>query len=223
MSRRRLLNTQVTNPFRNYLTPDKFPGQLRNTATVTLGSLLVPYPQYGAITQTNTNGKKLNTQTIELRAQRPFSNGFSVLVAYAWNHETVQQWFDDIANYKVLQTNGEEGWEWRPTDTPVHRLTTAFTWQIPVGKGQAVGTDWNTAARCGARQLAVHRFGPLLFGPAGVLQHQLRRDRRPDAEQSDARQVVRHQQVRGAGHLHAAQQPLLLQGAERAHARRLPT
>ena len=23
----------------------------------------------------------------------------------------VQQWFDDIANYKVLQTNGEDGWE----------------------------------------------------------------------------------------------------------------
>ena len=39
-----LLNTQVANPFRNYLTPDKFPGQLRNTATVSLGSLLVPYP-----------------------------------------------------------------------------------------------------------------------------------------------------------------------------------
>ncbi len=53
------LNTQVANPFRNYLTPDKFPGQLRNTATVTLGSLLVPYPQYGAITQTNTNGRNL--------------------------------------------------------------------------------------------------------------------------------------------------------------------
>ena len=135
----------MTNPFRNYLTPDKFPGQLRNTATVTLGSLLVPYPQYGKITQTNTNGKKLNTQTVELRAQRPFNNGFSVLVAYAWNHERVQQRFDDIANYQVLQTNGEEGWEWRPTDTPVHRLTTAFTWQIPVGRGQAVGTDWNAA------------------------------------------------------------------------------
>ena len=42
-----VLNTQVTNPFRNYLTPEKFPGQSRNTATVTLGSLLVPYPQYG--------------------------------------------------------------------------------------------------------------------------------------------------------------------------------
>ena len=140
-----VINTQVANPFRNYLTVDKFPGQNRNAATVALSSLLVPYPQYGAITQTNTNGKKLNTQTIELKGQRPFHNGFSVLVAYAWNHERVQQWFDDRANYQVLKTNGESGWEWRPTDTPVHRLTSALTWQLPVGKGHAVGTDWNTA------------------------------------------------------------------------------
>ena len=51
------LNIQVANPFRNYLTADKFPGQARNTATVALGTLLVPYPQYGNITQTNTNGR----------------------------------------------------------------------------------------------------------------------------------------------------------------------
>ncbi|MEO8682783.1 MAG: hypothetical protein ABI665_27290, partial [Vicinamibacterales bacterium] len=140
-----LINTQVANPFRNYLTVDKFPGQQRNSATVPLSALLVPYPQYGTITQTNTNGKKLNTQTIELRGQRPFRKGFSVLVAYAYNRERIQQWFDDIANYKVLRSGGEDGWEWRPTDTPVNRLTSAFSWQLPVGKGQAVGTDWNTA------------------------------------------------------------------------------
>ena len=110
---------QVPNPFRNYLTPDKFPGQLRNTATVTLGSLLVPYPQYGAITQTNTNGKTPQHADLRTALQRPFNNGFSVLVAYAWTDERIQQWFDDLANYQVLKTNGEEGWEWRPTDTPV--------------------------------------------------------------------------------------------------------
>ena len=60
-----VLNTQVTNPFRNYLTPDKFPGQLRSPATVSLGSLLVPYPQYGAITQTNTDGRLMRTHTFE--------------------------------------------------------------------------------------------------------------------------------------------------------------
>jgi hypothetical protein len=139
------LNATVNNPFFGYLTPDKFPGALRNNRTVTLASLLVPYPQYGTITQTNTDGKKLNTQTLELRGQRPFHNGFSVLVAYAYNHERIQQWFDDIANYRVLTSGGEQGWEWRPTDTPAHRLTTALTWLIPVGRGRAIGTDWNAA------------------------------------------------------------------------------
>jgi hypothetical protein len=87
-----LLNTQVTNPFRNYLTVDKFPGQLRNSATVALSSLLVPYPQYGAITQTNTNGRSSTPTRSSCARSAPFRNGFSVLVAYAWNHEKVQQW-----------------------------------------------------------------------------------------------------------------------------------
>ncbi len=134
-----LLNTQVTNPFRNYLTPDKFPGQLRSPATVTLGSLLVPYPQYGAITQTNTDGKLMRTHTLEVRAQRPFLKGASFLVGYAWNHERVQQWFDDLAQYRVLTSDGQDGWEWRPTDSPTHRVTGAVTVQIPIGRDQRTG------------------------------------------------------------------------------------
>jgi hypothetical protein len=130
-----LLNTQVNNPFRNYLTADKFPGQLRNTATVSLGSLLVPYPQYGTITQTNTDGRKMRTQTFEIRAQRPFAKGTSFLVSYAYNDEQRQEWFDDIAQYRVFTTG--EGWEWRPTDLPQHRVTGAMTWQIPIGRERA--------------------------------------------------------------------------------------
>lgn len=136
-----LLNTQVANPFRNYLTADKFPGALRNTATVTLGSLLKPYPQYTSIAQTNTNGKQLKTHSLELRAQRPFTKGFSFLAAYAYSYERIQQWFDDLATYKTLTSGGKDGWEWRPTDTPVHRFTAAVTWQIPVGRDRAFGKD----------------------------------------------------------------------------------
>ena len=129
----------MTNPFRNYLTADKFPGQLRNAATVTLGSLLVPYPQYGAITQTNTDGRKMRTQTFEIRAQRPFAKGTSFLVSYAYNDEKRQEWFDDIAQYRVFTTG--EGWEWRPTDLPQHRVTGAVTWQIPIGRERAFLSD----------------------------------------------------------------------------------
>jgi hypothetical protein len=140
------INTQVTNPFRNYLTPDKFPGALRNTATVSIASLLVPYPQYPTITQTNTNGRVAKTHTFELRAQRPFIKGISFLASYAYNNEKRQEWFDDRAQYKVLKTNGADGWEWRPVaDVPLHRFTSAITWQIPVGKGRHWGATMPTA------------------------------------------------------------------------------
>ncbi len=61
-------------------------------------SLLVPYPQYGTITQTNTNGRKMRTHTVEVRLQRPFTNGLSFLVSYAYNNEKRQEWFDDLAS-----------------------------------------------------------------------------------------------------------------------------
>jgi Carboxypeptidase regulatory-like domain len=170
-----VLNTQVTNPFRNYLTPEKFPGQLRNTATVSVGSLLVPYPQYGAITQTNTNGREMRTHTIDFRLQRPFSKGYSFLVGYAWNHERLQQWFDDLAQYQVLKTDGEDGWEWRVTDAPTHRLTVAGTVQIPVGRGHRFGEDMSPVldAIIGGWQYTAtgraYSGRPLLFGTSYVV------------------------------------------------------
>jgi hypothetical protein len=138
-----LLNTQVNNPFRNYLTPEQFPGQLRNPARVSLGSLLRPYPQYNQLIQRNTNGRKLRTHTLELRAQRPFTKGISFLVAYAYNNEKRQEWFDDLAQYQVFTTG--EGWEWRPTGTPSHRVTTALTWELPIGRGRKFGTSMPAA------------------------------------------------------------------------------
>ena len=74
-----LLNTQVAEPVPELPdASDKFPGSLRNNATVTLGSLLKPYPQYTSITQTNTNGSKMKTHSFEVRLQRPFTKGFTL-------------------------------------------------------------------------------------------------------------------------------------------------
>jgi hypothetical protein len=146
-----LLNTQVANPFRNYLTPETFPGPLRNNANVTLGSLLVPYPQYGAINQTNTGaGRNLKTQSLDLKVQRPFRTGLSFLVAYAFQRDRIENWLADIQQYEVLQSGGERGWEWQPPNSsgaglPEHRVTGALTWQIPVGHGQRYFADMPTA------------------------------------------------------------------------------
>jgi hypothetical protein len=141
---RALLDTQVPNPFRNYLTPSLFPGSLRNNANVTLGSLLVPYPQYGAINQTNTSGgRQLRTHSFDVRAQRPFKNGLSVLVAYAFQRDRIQNWRGDIEQYQVLTSGGTEGWEWQPVNPalPEHRATAAVTWQVPIGRDRAHLTD----------------------------------------------------------------------------------
>src|SRR6266508_3824399 len=143
-----LLNTQVANPFRNYLTREVFPGSLRNNATVALGSLLVPYPQYGAINQTNTSGgRNLKTHSIDLRVQRPFKSGISFLAAYAFQRDHIENWLGDIEQYQVLQTGGKDGWHWQPPNPslPEHRLTGALTWQVPVGRDRAFLSDMPSA------------------------------------------------------------------------------
>ncbi len=138
------LNAQVPNPFRNYLTPDVFPGSLRNQTTVALGSLLVPYPQYGTMTQTNTSsGRTMWTQSLDFRLQRPFRRGVSFLAAYTFQRDRIQNFLSDIDEYEVLTSGGESGWEWQPVNPalPEHRFTSALTVQIPIGRDQAYMND----------------------------------------------------------------------------------
>jgi hypothetical protein len=128
---RSVTNAMVDNPFLDYLTPDKFPGALRNTPPrVTVGSLLRPYPQYRSIMQTNTAGKKLHVQSYKFQAQRPFHKGLSMLVNYAYQREAQTEFFDDRATFA-----GD--FEWRfLSNTPRHRINHALTWELPVGKGR---------------------------------------------------------------------------------------
>ena len=139
-----VINTSVANPFYNYLTVDKFPGQLRNTKNVALSTLLVPYPQYQTLNQFSTNGLKGKTHTLEFRVQRPFLKGSSVLVSYAYNYDVWQQWFNDQAQYKFQQTGDDSVLEWRPviqagvsSAAPRHRVTAAASLEIPIGRGRA--------------------------------------------------------------------------------------
>ena len=44
------VNDRVANPFYQILTPDKFPGGLRNQPQLSVNDLLRPHPQYNAIT-----------------------------------------------------------------------------------------------------------------------------------------------------------------------------
>ena len=78
------LTQTVNNPFFNFGTPETFPGtRCATPGRVSVGSLLVPYPQYGAITQTGTDLRSARYQSLQLRCQRAFDHGFSLLATYA--------------------------------------------------------------------------------------------------------------------------------------------
>ncbi len=137
------LTQTVANPFYNWGTPETFPGTLRNARTVSIASLLVPYPQYGVITQTGTDLRKARYQSLQLRAQRAFQSGFSFLATYAYVSSRAQWFFDNQDqydnklswyNFTVTQSGGSGN----PTVTsdPKHRFVSAWTWEMPIGRGR---------------------------------------------------------------------------------------
>jgi hypothetical protein len=126
------LSQNVPNPFRNYLTPEVFPGVLRNPATVTRGSLLRPYPHYGDLTQNNTSDFRSRYQALQLRVQRTYAAGASVLFAYNYNQERNEAYFDSVTEYanEVF---------WQPAINARHRATIAGSYEVPVGRGKRLG------------------------------------------------------------------------------------
>src|SRR5260370_21463087 len=66
-----LVNNRVANPFYQILTPDKFPGALRNQITVSVNHFLRPYPQYTAINQWFAEGVSRPYQSCNVNAQLP--------------------------------------------------------------------------------------------------------------------------------------------------------
>ena len=145
------LTQTVNNPFFNFGTPDTFPGgTLRNARTVSVGSLLVPYPQYGAITQTGTDLRSARYQSFQFRGQRAFDHGLSFLATYAYT-KTRSQWFFDpqdeydrkLTDYDFTVTqSGGSGNPSVAADSK-HRFVTAINWEIPVGRGHMLGSNFN--------------------------------------------------------------------------------
>ena len=70
-----VLSRTVANPFYNYLTPDKFPGQLRNQALVSISSLLRPYPQYTGLTENLSTGRLDRFHSHPDQAAAPIQQG----------------------------------------------------------------------------------------------------------------------------------------------------
>lgn len=140
------IDKSVPNPFYNYLTPDKFPGQLRNQANVALSTLLVPYPQYGAqgstaygtptgsLTQMNTGGRKDHYKSLNIKVKRTFAEGFSFLAAYTYSNEETQSFYTSDQQYL-------KQWRWEKSAAPRHRMNISGSYELPFGKGRRLLGD----------------------------------------------------------------------------------
>jgi len=125
------LTAAVPNPFFG-LPASLMPGQLRAQATVPLSNLLRPYPQYGALTQTFMPGVENRYKALQLRVQRRFAQGYSVVWGYNFNREQTGGFFNDPDTYANKLTM-------IPAALPRHRMTLGTTMDLPVGKGRRFG------------------------------------------------------------------------------------
>jgi hypothetical protein len=161
------LAASTANPFYNYLTVDKFPGSLRNSARVTKWSLMKPYPQYGGIYKNQVGDWRSRYQALQLRVQRTYTSGGSILIAYNYNHQRDEAYFNDVQQY-VNQVF------WLGTGNPHHRLTVAGSYELPVGRKRKLGSGMHPVleAFAGGWQLNgiyTFRSGNFLTFPKGTV------------------------------------------------------
>ena len=123
------LSVTVPNPFHNYLNPIVFPGPLRNQPTVSLGSLLVPYPQYGPLFEIGDCCALEHYNQIQIQLQKPFSRGLNFLFGYVYTRERQQINNFNDATYYFNQ------FQWQDSNQPHHRLSAAGTYEFPFGRG----------------------------------------------------------------------------------------
>jgi hypothetical protein len=163
-----VLSQNVANPFYNYLTPSLFPGTQRNAPLVSRGSLLRPYPHYGALTANNWGDWRARYQALQLRVQRSYAAGASILFAYNYNQERNEAFFNDIQQY-VNQVF------WLGSNNARHRLTIAGSYDFPIGKGRKFGAGMHPVlnAAVGGWQVSgiyTYRSGEFIrFGAADVV------------------------------------------------------
>lgn len=123
------LSQQVTNPFYQVLPINQFRGPLRSQQTVALSQLLKPFPHYNTVRQVNTNGVRNRYSSLQLRLQRPFANGFNFLVAYNYNRERTEEFFNKEEQYAGA-------FRFINSTRPRHRMTLAGTYELPFGDGR---------------------------------------------------------------------------------------
>ncbi|HEY3841065.1 MAG TPA: TonB-dependent receptor, partial [Bryobacteraceae bacterium] len=138
-----LLN-QVPNPFYGKITT----GTLAQP-TVTLQSLLTPFPQFTSVDIINDTAGNSMYHAFQLKVEKRLSSGLSVLVSYSFEKiitdvpwaasgiggnngsGTFQNWYN-LSAERALSAQ----------DVP-NSLTISYNYALPFGKGKSIGSQWH--------------------------------------------------------------------------------
>ena len=140
------LNSLVENPFFGIITN---PLSRLSAPTVTLNTLLRPYPQYaGGVSGSALNIANSIYHAVQFQFEKRFSHGFAFL-----GHYTISKLIDDSSF-----SDGNVGWLGGVTDVQnpfnlrleravsamdvPQRLVLTFSYELPFGKGKLIGKSW---------------------------------------------------------------------------------
>lgn len=128
------LTTNFVNPFRN-LEPFRGTGFFTN-ANQSRGQLLRPFPQFGDIGSIRNDGSSIY-HSGQLRAEKRFSKGYSLLAAYTWS-----KYIEEVSVLNAVDTDFER--RISRDDVP-HRIVVSGIGELPFGRGRRWGNNWHRA------------------------------------------------------------------------------
>ena len=132
------LSTKVANPY-YAKTVGGYPSTgVLAASTVPQGQLLLPFPQFGAIYVSKSDGYSWYN-AMALRAEKRLSRGLTLLVTYTWASNWDNLWGTSSQVYSTYgaQDYSNPGAEYaRSINSIPNRVTMANTYVLPFGKGQ---------------------------------------------------------------------------------------
>jgi hypothetical protein len=133
---------QVTNPYYGKIAGS---GCGLSSPTVAAGQLLLPYPEFCSVSIAQPLDSFSHYNALEISYTHRWSSGLSLLASYTYSHfidntAYTTSWLGQSPirdNYNLAAEKSLDA-----SDTP-NSLVVTYIYELPIGKGKKVGTDFN--------------------------------------------------------------------------------
>lgn len=137
------LQQQVKNPFYGVITSAPL-----SAATVPLSFLMRPFPQFTVINPLYMSGGMSVYHSLQLKAEKRFSSGLSVLAAYTAaklidDYSIISVVGENVASQNIYDRKGERSIS---ANDVSQRMVLSYVYMLPLGKGRRFGANWNRVA-----------------------------------------------------------------------------